>query len=69
MNTFLDILFLADVFLLAVMMHIFRRCIASDSEKRRLKRREKYRKPAYAEMEIRWTKHLNRDALWMEVNR
>jgi hypothetical protein len=64
-----DILFLADVFLLAVMMHIFRRCIASDSEKRRLKRREKYRKPAYAEMEIRWTKHLNRDALWTEVNK
>ena len=65
----LDTLFLADVFLLAVMMHIFRRCIASDSEKRRLKRREKYRKPAYAEMEIRWTKHLNRDALWKAVNR
>lgn len=69
MNTFLDILFLADIIAIAVMMHIFCRCIASDSEKRRLKRREKYRKPAYAEMEIRWTKHLNRDALWKAVNR
>lgn len=69
MSTFLDIVFLADIVAIAVMMHIFRRCIASDSEKRRLKRREKYRKPAYAEMEIRWTKHLNRDALWTEVNR
>ena len=65
----LDILFLADVFLLAVMMHIFCRCIASDSEKRRLRRREMYRQQAYAEVYRRRLKSDNRDALWKAVNR
>lgn len=60
----LDALFLADVFLLAVMMHIFRRCIASDSEKRRLKRREMYRQRAYAEVYRRRCQSVNRDELW-----
>ena len=59
-----DILFLADVFLLAVMMHIFRRCIASDSEKRRLRRREMYRQQAYAEVYRRRCQSVNRDELW-----
>ncbi len=69
MNTFLDILFLADIVAIAVMMHIFRRCIASDSEKRRLKRREMYRQRAYAEVYRRRLKSDNRDALWKAVNR
>ena len=69
MSVVLDILFLADVFLLAVMMHIFCRCIASDSEKRRLRRREMYRQQAYAEVYRRRLKSDNRDALWKAVNR
>ncbi len=33
------------------------------------KRREKYRKPAYKQMNKRWTQHENRETLWAEVNK
>ena len=33
------------------------------------KRREKYRKPAYKQMNKRRTMRLNREELWKEVNR
>lgn len=69
MNTFLDILFLADIVAIAVCMHLIARCIAEDSEKRRLRRREIYRQRAYAEVYRRRLKSDNRDALWTEVNR
>lgn len=69
MNTFLDILFLADIVAIAVCMHLIARCIAEDSEKRRLRRREIYRQRAYAEVYRRRTQSENRDTLWMEVNR
>lgn len=69
MNTFIDILFLADIVAIAVCMHLIARCIAEDSEKRRLRRREIYRQRAYAEVYRRRTQRENRDTLWMEVNR
>ena len=69
MNTFLDILFLADIVAIAVCMHLIARCIADDSEKRRLRRREIYRQRAYAEVYRRRTQNENRNTLWMEVNR
>ena len=33
------------------------------------KRREKYRKPAYKQMNKRWTQHENREALWRRLTR
>ena len=33
------------------------------------KRREKYRVPAYQDMEKRWIQHVNRDELWKVVNK
>lgn len=33
------------------------------------KRREKYRKPAYKQMNKRWTQHENREELWQVVNK
>jgi hypothetical protein len=48
MSVVLDILFLADVVGIAVGMHLIARCVADDSEKRRLRRREMYRQRAYA---------------------
>ena len=65
----LDILFLADVVGIAVGMHLIARCVAEDSEKRRLRRREMYRQQAYAEVYRRRLKSDNRDALWKAVNR
>lgn len=69
MNTFLDILFLADIVAIAVCMHLIARCVAEDSEKRRLRRREMYRQRAYAEVYRRRMKTDNRDALWKVVNK
>lgn len=69
MSTFLDTLFLADVVGIAVGMHLIARCVADDSEKRRLRRREMYRQRAYAEVYRRRLKSDNRDALWKAVNR
>lgn len=31
------------------------------------KRREKFRKPAYKQMNKRWTQHVNREALWRRL--
>lgn len=69
MSTFLDTLFLADIVAIAVCMHLIARCVADDSEKRRLRRREMYRQQAYAEVYRRRLKSDNRDALWTEVNK
>lgn len=60
----LDILFLADVVGIAVGMHLIARCVADDSEKRRLKRREKYRRKAYADVYRRRCQNVNRAELW-----
>ena len=43
--------------------------IAEDSEKRRQKRREHYRRTAYADVYRRRIKSSNRDALWKVVNK
>ena len=64
MTTLLDTLFLADVIAIAVCMHLIAKCIADDSEKRRLKRREKYRQRAYAEVYRRRMQSENRNDLW-----
>jgi len=64
MSVVLDTLFLADVFGIAVGMHLIARCVADDSEKRRLRRREMYRQQAYAEVYRRRCQSVNRDELW-----
>lgn len=69
MNTFLDILFLADIVAIAVCMHLIARCIAEDSEKRRLRRREMYRQRAYAEVYRRRCQNVNRAELWRRYAR
>lgn len=33
------------------------------------RRRKRYRVPAYADMERRWTQHQNREQLWQEVQK
>lgn len=64
MTTLLDTLFLADVIAIAVGMHLIARCVADDSEKRRLRRREMYRQRAYAEVYRRRMQNENRNDLW-----
>jgi hypothetical protein len=43
--------------------------IADDSEKRRQKRREQYRRTAYADVYRRRIMSSNRDALWKAVSK
>ena len=69
MSTLSSISFLAGVFLVAICLTIARECAAADSEERRLKRREKYRRIAYAEVYRRRVKNSNREALWSEVSK
>lgn len=64
-----DILFLASVLLTAFCMAGIAQGIRDDAEERRLKRREKYRRIAYAEVYRRRIKSSNRDALWKAVNK
>jgi len=33
------------------------------------KRRAQYRKPAYKQMNKRWTQHINREQLWEDVQK
>jgi hypothetical protein len=61
--------FLAGVVLLAACLTGIMKGIADDAEERRLKRREKYRRIAYADVYRRRVKNSNREALWSEVNR
>lgn len=64
MQIFTDTIFLASVFIFAACMAGIAQGIRDDSEKRRLKRREKYRQRAYAEVYRRRMQNENRNDLW-----
>lgn len=60
---------LIGIFTMAACLTGIMQGIADDAEKRRLKRRAKYRRKAYADVYRRRVKDSNREALWSEVNR
>ena len=68
-NTMITAAVLLDAYLwLVVIDKIW--CRLSERSKRKTdERREKYRVPAYADMERRWAKHENRESLWKVVNK
>ena len=69
MSTISSIGFLIGVLLVAICLTGIMEGISEDSEKRRLVRREMYRRKAYADVYRRRIKSSNREALWSEVNR
>jgi hypothetical protein len=69
MSTLSSISFLVGVILLAVCLTEIMDGIADDSEKRRQKRREQYRRTAYADVYRRRIMSSNRDALWKAVSK
>ena len=68
-NTIIALAVLLDGYLwLAVIDKIW--CRLSERSKRKTdERRERYREPAYKQMNKRWIQHVNRDELWKVVNK
>lgn len=66
MQIFTDTIFLASVFIFAACMAGIAQGIRDDAEERRLKRREKYRRKAYADVYRRRCQNENRAELWRE---
>lgn len=66
-NTIIALAVLLDGYLwLAVIDKIWCR-LSEHSERKTDERREKYRVPAYQDMEKRWTQRQNREALWRRL--
>lgn len=59
----------AAAYLLLAALEKARMLISEYNEWSTLRRREKYRVPAYTNMEQRWTQHENRENLWKAVNK
>lgn len=69
MQILTDIGFLIAITMLAICLTGIIEGVREDSEKRRLIRREHYRRTAYADVYRRRIKSSNRDALWKAVNK
>ena len=68
-NTIITLALLLDAYLwLAVIDKIWCR-LSERSERKTDERRQRYREPAYKQMNKRWTQRQNREALWKVVNK
>ena len=68
-NTIITIAVLLDAYLWLVVIDKIWCRLSERSERKTDERREKYRVPAYQDMEKRWIQHVNRDELWKVVNK
>ena len=68
-NTIIAIAVLLDAYLWLVVIDKIWCRLSERSERKTDERREKYRVPAYQDMEKRWIQHVNRDELWKVVNK
>lgn len=69
MQTLNDIIFLLAVLAVAICLTGIIEGAKEDAEKRRLRRREQYRRTAYADVYRRRVKSENRTQLWKAVNK
>ena len=66
-NTIITLAVLLDAYLwLAVIDKIWCR-LSERSERKTDERRQRYREPAYKQMNKRWTQRQNREALWRRL--
>lgn len=66
-NTIITLALLLDAYLwLAVIDKIWCR-LSERSERKTDERRQRYREPAYKQMNKRWTQRQNREALWRRL--
>ena len=69
MQTIYSISFLIGVIMVAICLTGIIEGVREDNEKRRLRRREQYRRTAYADVYRRRVKSENRIQLWKAVNK
>ena len=66
-NTMITLAVLLDAYLwLAVIDKVWSR-LSERSERKTDERRQRYREPAYKQMNKRWTQRQNREALWRRL--
>ena len=68
-NTIIVLAALLDAYLWLVVIDKIWSRLSERSERKTDERREKYRVPAYQDMEKRWIQHVNRDELWKVVKK
>lgn len=68
-NTIITLALLLDAYLWLVVIDKIWCRLSERSERKTDERREKYRVPAYQDMEKRWAQRQNRESLWKVVNK
>lgn len=68
-DTIIAIAVLLDAYLWLVVIDKIWCRLSERSERKTDERREKYRVPAYQDMEKRWAQRQNRESLWKVVNK
>ncbi len=68
-NTIIALALLLDAYLWLVVIDKIWCRLSERSERKTDERRQRYREPAYKQMNKRWIQHVNREALWEELNR
>lgn len=68
-NTMITLALLLDAYLWLVVIDKIWCRLSERSERKTDERRQRYREPAYKQMNKRWIQHVNRDELWKVVNK
>ena len=68
-NTIIALALLLDAYLWLVVIDKIWCRLSDRSERKTDERRERYRAPAYKQINKRWTQHVNRESLWKVVNK
>jgi hypothetical protein len=68
-NTMITLALLLDAYLWLVVVDKIWCRLSERSERKTDERRQRYREPAYKQMNKRWTQRQNRESLWKVVNK
>ena len=68
-NTMITLALLLDAYLWLVVIDKIWCRLSERSERKTDERRQRYREPAYKQMNKRWTQRQNRESLWKVVNK
>ena len=68
-NTIITLALLLDAYLWLIVVDKIWCRLSERSERKTDERRQRYREPAYKQMNKRWTQRQNRESLWKVVNK
>lgn len=68
-NTIITLALLLDAYLWLIVIDKIWCRLSERSERKTDERRQRYREPAYKQMNKRWTQRQNRESLWKVVNK